>query len=127
MKSPIGIPTKAARMRIERMKPIGCLACAHIGLLNLEHLELHHLLEGGRRLGHLYSFFLCRGHHQGDWSDTQLIQLLADYRVSISDGRKRFIQIYGTERRLWERVQVTINDATEWPASKILPRRVCRS
>jgi hypothetical protein len=124
MKSPIGKATKAESLRIERMKPIGCVACAHIGLLNLEHLELHHLLEGGRRLGHLYTIFLCSGHHRADWSDTQLIQLPADYRVSISDGRKRFIQIFGTERSLWERVQVTINDPTEWPQSKIVARRV---
>jgi len=106
------------------MRFIGCVACAHVGLLNSKQLELHHILDGGRRMGHAFSIFLCRGHHQGHWTESQLIQLPAEYRVSISNGRKRFIPIFGTERSLWERVQVTINDPTEWPSSKLVPRRV---
>jgi hypothetical protein len=124
MRTSTGSPTKAEIIRIERMKPIGCLACAHIGLLNCELLELHHMLDGGKRMGHGYSIFLCAGHHRGIWSPLQLIQLLPEQRVSISDGRKRFVLIFGTERSLWERVQVTINDPTEWPKSKILQRRI---
>jgi len=105
------------------MRFIGCVACAHVGLLNSKQLELHHILDGGRRMGHAFSIFLCAGHHQGHWTESQLIQLLPEHRVSISDGRKRFIQIFGTEKSLWQRVQVSINDPTEWPTSKIVPRR----
>lgn len=124
MKTSIGSPTKAERVRIEKMKPLGCLACAHVGLLTLERLELNHLLDGGRRMGHAFSIFLCRGHHQGDWwSERQLLQLMPEQRVSLKSGRKLFSATFGTERSLWERVQVTINDPTEWPSSKILPRR----
>lgn len=125
MRTSIPSPTKAERDRIEKMRPIGCLACAHVGFMNLEWLELNHLLDGGRRIGHAYSIFLCRGHHQGDWwSPRQLTELEPEQRVSIKHGRKLFIEVFGTERSLWERVQVTINDSTEWPSSKIVPRCV---
>lgn len=124
MRTSTGTATKAEQLRIELMKPLGCLACAHVGLHNLEWLELNHLLDGGHRIGHAFSIFLCRGHHQGDWwSERQLIQLMPEQRVSLKSGRKLFAAIFGTERSLWERVQVTINDPTEWPQSKIVPRR----
>lgn len=107
------------------MRCIGCLACAHLGLPNFERLELNHLLDGGRRMGHAFSIFLCRGHHQGDWwSERQLVQLEPQQRVSIKQGRKVFAEVFGTERSLWERIQVTINDPTEWPLSKIIARRM---
>jgi hypothetical protein len=116
--------TKSEQHRVDLMRSLGCVACAHCGWLNTNELELHHLLDGNRRLGHAFTIFLCRGHHQGHWSSAQIHALLPRYRVSISDGRKRFTQIFGTERSLWERVQVTINDPTLWPTSKILPRVV---
>jgi Recombination enhancement, RecA-dependent nuclease len=117
--------TEAEQHRVDLMKPLGCLACASAGWLNLDELELHHLIEGNRRLGHLYTIFLCRGHHQGHWNSVTTLALLPRYRVAISDGRKRFNAVFGSERSLWERAQVTIKDPTEWPESKILPRRVC--
>jgi len=107
------------------MRHIGCVACAHLGLPNFERLELNHLLDGGKRMGHAFSIFLCRGHHQGDWWSLRQLNLLEpSQRVSIKHGRKAFAQIFGTERSLWERVQVAINDPTEWPPSKLVPRRV---
>lgn len=125
MKTSSGTPTKADRLRIERIRSIGCVACAHVGLPNFERLELNHLLDGGRRMGHAFSIFLCRGHHQGDlWSERQLTQLEPEQRVSIKHGRKAFAEVFGTERSLWERAQVTINDPTEWPASKLVARRL---
>lgn len=117
--------TKAEQHRVDLMLPLGCLACATAGWLNLDCLELHHLLDGNRRLGHSFSIFLCVGHHRGHWNSVTTLALLPKYRVAIADGRKRFNKVFKSERYLWERVQVTIDDPTEWPSSKILPRRVC--
>jgi len=103
------------------MKRLGCVACAVLGVPNLNHLELHHILDGGVRMGHWFSIFLCRGHHQGDWSQIDIFD--AAHRVAISDGRKRFRLIYGTERELWERVQNKLKLAKVWPVSKRVPRR----
>lgn len=125
MKSSLGRPTKAERERIEKMRPLGCVACAHAGWFNQHYLELHHLLESGRRISHAHSILLCRGHHRNIWEPVQILCLLPRYRTSIASGTKSFNAVFGSDRRLWERVQVTINDPTEWPSSKILPRRVC--
>jgi hypothetical protein len=74
-------------------------------------------------MGHAFTMFLCAGHHRGIWTHAQIQGLLPKYRVAISDGRKRFNAVFKSERYLWERAQVTINDLTTWPMSKIVPRR----
>lgn len=115
--------TVSQQHRVDSMKSLGCVACAFSGWLNLDEMELHHLLLGGHRMGHEFTIFLCRGHHQGHWSSAQIQGLLPKFRVAISDGRKLFNKVFKSERYLWERTQVTINDPTEWPSSKIVPRR----
>jgi hypothetical protein len=116
--------TRSEQRRVDLMRYLGCAACASCGWLNLNELELHHLIEGNRRLGDSYTIFLCRGHHQGVWDSVTIRALIPKYRVAISDGRKRFNTVFVSERSLWERVQVTINDPTLWPSSKLVPRRV---
>jgi hypothetical protein len=122
MKTSLNSPTKYEQTRIDAMRSLGCVACAVIGVPNLNQLELHHLLLGGVRMGHYFTIFLCRGHHQGDWSQLEWIE--PKYRVAISDGRKRFVLVYGTERSLWERVQTKLKLPKVWPTSKIVARRV---
>ena len=116
-------PTKYEAERIEAMKKHGCVACAVLGVPNLNELELHHILDGGKRMGHYFSIFLCAGHHQGRWTEGQLDWIEPKQRFAISDGRKRFNAIYGTERLLWERVQKKLELPLIWPVSKRVPRR----
>lgn len=121
-----GKPTKAESERITRMKVFGCLPCAASGYLwaPQSRLEVHHILQGNKRLGHWWTIILCRGHHRGLWSPEQLgIQTLA--RVSIADGRKLFAAAYGTEMELWLKTQHLLNLDDTMPPSKILPRRIC--
>lgn len=115
-------PTKYEAERIEAMKRLGCVACAVLGVPNLNELELHHILDGGVRMGHWFSLFLCAGHHQGRWTTEQLDWIEPEKRFAISDGRKRFNAVYGTERSLWERVQRKLKLPTMWPVSKRVPR-----
>lgn len=124
MKHSTRAPTKYETERIEAMKRLGCVACAALGVPNLNALELHHILDGGKRMGHWFTIFLCRGHHQGDWSAAQHVE--DEHRVAISDGRKRFRLIYGTERSLWERVQTKLKLTKAWPVSKRVPREGVR-
>jgi hypothetical protein len=121
MKTSLAAPTKYEAERIEAMKSLGCVACAVLEVPNINDLELHHLLSGGIRMGHWYTIFLCRGHHQGDWRGLKWIE--PEQRVAISDGRKLFVAVYGTERSLWERVQGRLKLMAVWPSSKIVPRR----
>lgn len=124
MKTSLNSPTKYEQTRIDAMRKLGCVACAALGVPNLNYLELNHMLDGGTRMGHWYSYFLCRGHHQGDWSQEQLEWVEPEKRVAISDGRKLFTAVYGTERGLWERVQKKLKLPMVWPVSKIVPRRI---
>lgn len=115
-------PTKYEAERIEAMKRLGCVAYAVLGVPNLNDLELHHILDGGKRMGHYFSIFLCAGHHQGRWTEGQLDWIEPKQRFAISDGRKRFNAVYGTERLLWERVQKKLELPLIWPISKRVPR-----
>ena len=65
-------PTKAEQERFQAMRRIGCIACfigRQIGIASAQlahrNLEIHHLLSGGRRIGHEATVCLCHYHHQG--------------------------------------------------------------
>jgi hypothetical protein len=124
VKTSLNAPTKYEQARIDAMRDQGCVACAMLGVPNLNRLELNHMLSGGHRMGHWYSYFLCRGHHQGDWDDGQLEWIATRKRVAISNGRPVFEKVYGTERSLWERVQKKLKLPAVWPVSKIVARRI---
>lgn len=115
--------TKYETERVDALRRLGCSACAVLGVPNLNELELHHLLEGGFRMGHWFTIFLCRGHHQGKWSLEQIVWIDPRDLIAISDGRKLFNKIYGTERELWERAQDRLRLPKVWPPTKIVPRR----
>lgn len=75
----------------------GCIACLLDGEPGTP-AAVHHLVVGNRRLGHGWTIPLCDpGHHQNG-------KPLG--RISIHPGRSpAFIQRYGTERELLERLQ----------------------
>lgn len=109
------------QLRVDRMMHLGCVYCAHLGLVCIAQ-ECHHIVEGNRRLGDWFTLPLCRGHHQGDWSRDQLEIIPADKRVGIHSGSKACEAVYPAQRELWERVQACLH--LSWPQSKIVPRRV---
>lgn len=86
-------------------------------------LECHHILQGNKRLGHWYTLCLCKGHHQGIWTGEQCERFKEAFRVAISDGRKAFREIYGTELDLWLKTQHLLGLDDSLPATKIVPRR----
>lgn len=116
--------TRAESLRIGRMKELGCCACIVYGIPNDRFIECHHIVEGNKRLGHLYTIPLCAGHHRGAWQPAQISALAPELLVSISSGSKVFTPIYGTNRSLWDKVQFVLGLDDEWPVSKILARRV---
>lgn len=122
MKTALRAPTKYEAERITAMMRLGCVACAHVGLPHIAE-ECHHILDGGRRMGHWFTLPLCRGHHQGVFSLEQRQILLPEQLIAISDGRKLFNTTFNSERKLWEVVQDRLHLPKVWRASKILPRR----
>jgi hypothetical protein len=56
-------PTKEERLRWTYFGDVGCEACDLLGMRSVP--EVHHLLDGGRRRGHLFTIPLCPAHHRG--------------------------------------------------------------
>ena len=56
--------TKAEQEWMDDITQIGCIACYVMGVAGTPG-AVHHLLRGGRRIGHLWTICLCDpGHHQ---------------------------------------------------------------
>ena len=91
-----GIPPNALEARrISRFSEIGCIACyldGHPG----EGYDVQHVTEGGRRLGHRWSYPLCPYQHRG--VVTKPGDKLKGPRFS--DQRRDFHARYGTELEL---------------------------
>jgi hypothetical protein len=117
--------TKAEKARIDGALVLGCVCCNLAGYKRHgEKLEAHHILSGGKRMGHWFVIALCIGHHQGYFSARQQELIASGKLVAISDGRKLFNAAFDSERSLWIVTQEALHLPTDWPASKILPRRV---
>lgn len=117
-------PTKAEGERIRRIVNMGCIITWRRRRV-FSPCEVHHIVEGNRRLGHMYSLPLNVWYHRGicdaGMSPRDMIKL---YGHSIIHGSKLFERDHGTERRLWEIVQRLLKLDRTWPGSKILPRRI---
>src|SRR5277367_696485 len=113
---------RATKMELEYMELVrflGCLACEHFGIDRTA--SAHHIKEGNKRLGHRFVIPLCAGHHQADFAPGE------DYglRLSVHRAHRKFVEIFGSERSLWEKVQTKLRlPVTGWPASKIAPRKL---
>lgn len=84
--------TKAQQRRTDRMKrDVGCICCR---ILSHGYVpaELHHIVRGGRRLGHDESYPLCDYHHRGRGYPRG--------GPSLAHGRKPFEAFFGKEQDL---------------------------
>lgn len=81
-------PNAEERAWMDWIVGYGCVACRADGL-GVRPAAVHHILSGGRRMGHLFTLPLCDpGHHQGG-------QPLG--MVSRHPWKTRFEQRYGAE------------------------------
>ena len=104
MKHSTGKPTKAEQARFDAMKEAGiCIACLLRGTQPeyAQHIEIHHLLSGNRRIGHMATVSLCHYHHQGyppfGWGDAEAFDYLGP---SLAKGSKPFRAAFGTDAEL---------------------------
>lgn len=87
-------PTKAEAEWMDRIVECGCLACRQDFNLFVP-AEVHHLLRGGHRMGHLFTIPLCPMHHrQGPFAR--------------HPWRRRFEARYGTELQLLAKLKVEL-------------------
>lgn len=88
--------TKAERAWMDAIVQIGCIVCSVTGR-GYAPAEVHHLLSGGRRKGHLFTIPLCWSHHRSGRNDEHI--------VSRDQNQRRFERRYGTEEYLLEQTR----------------------
>ena len=115
MKHSTGKPTKAEQSRMDAMKEQGqCVACYQVGLKGTRHIEIHHLLSGNKRIGHMATVSLCAWHHRGDTTNIVVGGFGGATRSvtsaeatkwigpSLANGSKPFRAEFGTDKELLE-------------------------
>jgi Recombination enhancement, RecA-dependent nuclease len=119
-------PTKAEKVRMDVIAQMFCPCCRQLGLNHvvIPPVEIHHMLRGGKRMGHWYTIPICPGHHRGAWTEHQKRDILPGERVSLASGRPRFEAVYGTERAMWTHIQNSHGWDAAWPQDKIVRRKV---
>lgn len=81
---------------MDKLTSYGCIACKIDGNGHVQP-AIHHMLSGGRRIGHLFTLPLCQpGHHM----DGQQLG-----RISRHPWKRQFEQKYGTEQELLQILQ----------------------
>jgi len=88
---------------INKILTLGCIIC------RLEHEcftppEVHHIIEGGKRKGHLFSIPLCVPHHRGNSDGSR------HPYISRHPYKARFEGSYGTEAELLDHVRGLLQD-----------------
>lgn len=101
-------PTRAERARFEALHEIGCICCRKRGFSSWP-VEIHHLLYGNRRLGHMFSLPLCQWHHQGRPPQHWTIRGAGDFfGPSLAHGSKPFHAAFGSDAELLAEVNALL-------------------
>jgi len=91
--------TKDDKRRFQLLPQIGCICCKSYGIHN-EWVQIHHIVEGNKRLGHQYTLPLCYWHHEGVPPEG-LTREQAEARVGPSlKSKKKFNSVFGGEMEL---------------------------
>jgi len=92
-----GKPTKTEAARMDAIKQGVCVAC-HQRAIPSYAPEIHHLLSGGRRIGHMATVGLCQWHHRAviSWGCTGQ-EMREFYGPSLNEGSKTFHAEFGSD------------------------------
>lgn len=99
-------PQKHHVDRFRLLQRMGCIACRKDGRHNPQ-VEIHHLTEGGRRLGHDFTVGLCSWHHRGVLECRPVYVTTSEIHrdiPSLAISRRDFEAKYGTQRELLDEV-----------------------
>jgi hypothetical protein len=93
-------PNAEEQAWMDRARAFGCVVCfLQTGLRTPA--AIHHILSGGRRMGHLFTLPLCDpGHHQNSRSKD---------KISRHPDKARFEAAYGTELELLGRLKILLS------------------
>lgn len=111
-------PTAQEREFHRYVRDLGCCVCFKLRRV-IQPCDVHHILDGGRRMGEMFVLGLCERHHRGGHNSEW---------VSRHPFRVLFVQTYGSELDLLLDTHARVKAAggefpiPERPASKIVPR-----
>jgi len=88
--------TKAEQSWMSAISRLGCVVC-HLAGHTGTPAEIHHLLSGGRRIGHKATIPLCVGHHRAPEK--------ASGKIARHPTRVAFVLEYGSEEYLLAETQ----------------------
>lgn len=98
--------TRAQKRRFIDLQMVGCVCCrleGNAGDYRPEPADIHHLVVGGRRLGHDYTIPLCPWHHRGNSKNGLTTgDMERVYGPSLARSKREFVSRYGTELCLLE-------------------------
>lgn len=112
MRHSTNAPNKAESARMAAIKDAGiCVACYQLGLTGSQYVDIHHLISGNKRRGHMFTVGLCLHHHRGyplqDHSANETRKLLGP---SLAHGSKPFRAKFGTDDELLELQNRLLNE-----------------
>lgn len=92
----------AHKRRFMRLQRVGCIACRKEGRPGVAS-DIHHILSGGRRVGHEHTIPLCPWHHRGisNHGARNAENLMGP---SLARSKRAFVERYGTEEELLQEV-----------------------
>ena len=93
---PSKAPNKIEREWMALIAESGCVACLQDG--HQSPASVHHIVQGNRRLGHLFTLPLCFLHHQGDGREVP----------SVHFTKRQFAARYGSELELLAGLKVRL-------------------
>jgi hypothetical protein len=95
--------TKDEQDRFDAIKQGDCMACMQRGI-NLRGqglIEVHHLLSGGRRIGHMATVGLCCWHHRAVVFEFHgHAEMREHYGPSLAEGSRPFHAEFGSDSEL---------------------------
>ena len=101
---------KAAQRRVDAFRRVGCIACRLMGHFT-EQYDEHHLVDKGTRElsgGDLATIPLCLWHPRGQSPISGVAAATELYGPSLKHNKKLFVERYGSERELLEKVNALL-------------------
>lgn len=85
--------------RFAQLHTLGCIVC--LRRHTPRYCDVHHLVEGSRRLGHQFTIGLCEWHHRGvPIHDGGAKATEEIFGPSLARSKREFVRAFGSERRL---------------------------
>lgn len=95
-----GKPTKAEAARMDAIKAGPCVCCHQRGMFSWAP-EIHHLLSGSRRIGHMATVGLCAWHHRAVITfGCTGAEMRDHFGPSLNEGSKPFHAQFGSDDEL---------------------------